>query len=420
MTPYLQQHTIFGPQIRNKPSPNLGIIVVIPSYLEDYLLLSLMSLKRCALPSCDVEVIVVINNSEKEPEAAKMKNYQIGQQAEQFALKNRNPRLKFHVLFHTELPNKHAGVGLARKIGMDEAVWRFEKIGNSRGIITCFDSDSRCDLNYFQAIENHFKKHPKTKAGSIYFEHPLIGADFETEIYEGIILYELHLRYYINAQKFAGFPFAIQTIGSSMAVRSDAYRQQGGMNKRKAGEDFYFLHKFTPLGNFSEIKSTRVIPSPRISQRVPFGTGKAMQEIVKTGGNYLTYAPESFVDLKHFLGRVETLYTLSLEETEDWLESLPLSIQKFLRENHFIKRLQEIKKNTVHSKSFRNRFYRWFNAFMLMKYVHFARDNYYPNVDVHQAAKWLAGIISSFPPDELKTYSPKDILLYFRQLDRGI
>ena len=36
---------------------------------------------------------------------------------------------------------------------------------------------------------------------------------------KGITEYELHLRYFIHAQRHAGFPFATQTIGSSMAVR---------------------------------------------------------------------------------------------------------------------------------------------------------------------------------------------------------
>ena len=35
------------------------------------------------------------------------------------------------------------GVGLARKIGMDEACYRFHKVRRSRGIIACFDADSQ-------------------------------------------------------------------------------------------------------------------------------------------------------------------------------------------------------------------------------------------------------------------------------------
>ena len=93
------------------------------------------------------------------------------------------------------LPKKHAGVGLARKIGMDEACWRFQKIRNPRGIIAAFDADSRCEVNYFKAIVEHFQKKSHIQAASIYYEHPTQGVDFEEDVYAAIVLYELHLRY---------------------------------------------------------------------------------------------------------------------------------------------------------------------------------------------------------------------------------
>ena len=64
MTPYLQERSLYPPLIHRRPSPLLGIVVVIPCYDEDYLQLSLMSLQKCNRPQCDVEVIVVINHSE--------------------------------------------------------------------------------------------------------------------------------------------------------------------------------------------------------------------------------------------------------------------------------------------------------------------------------------------------------------------
>jgi hypothetical protein len=142
-------------------------------------------------------------------------------------------------------------------------------------VIACFDADCTCDPNYLAATENFFQSQPSAPGASIYFEHPLDG-----ENREPIALYELHLRYYVEALRYAGFPHAYHTIGSSMAARADPYFKQGGMNKRKAGEDFYFLHKIIPLGGFGEINDTRVIPSPRASHRVPFGTGRAPAPLV--------------------------------------------------------------------------------------------------------------------------------------------
>lgn len=411
MTSYLQQRAIFPPQIWAKPSLNLGIIVVIPAKDEPYLLLSLMALHRCTRPTCDVEVIIVINGADKDSEDVKERNLALLNQVRNWAKKNRRYGFKFYAIHHPDLTPKYAGVGLARKIGMDEATWRFQKIKNPKGIIACFDADCRCDENYLVSLEAHFKAKPKAQACSIYFEHPLSGANFEDEIYQSIISYELHLRYYIQAQRFAAFPMAYHTVGSSMAVRCTAYQKQGGMNRRKAGEDFYFIHKFTGLGQFQELNTTRVIPSPRPSTRVPFGTGRAILGIIKDKGNYQTYALQSFEDLRLLFSVVLSLYKEASLATLD----LPDSVRAFLKTQSFEERLVEIRKHTASSRSFRKRFFQWFDAFMLMKYVHFTRDHFYPNVNVMDAAKALLHKLGIEPAD-----NEKALLLQFRKLDRGV
>lgn len=415
VTVYLQTKTLFSNLIPFQPSPNLGMSVVIPTHDEPQLLLSLMSLRKCTLPKCDVEVIVVINDSEKSSEVIKAHNQSTYEQVLKWAEKmNRSNRLKFIPLYCKDLPRKHAGVGLARKIGMDEACWRFEHIHNDRGILLCFDADSRCDENYFLAVEEAFNTDSRRQACSIYFEHPIEGAEYEEEVYQAILQYELHLRYFINAQRWANFPFAFQTVGSSMAVRCDAYQAQGGMNRRQAGEDFYFLHKFIELGSgFFEVNSTRVIPSPRPSRRVPFGTGKAVDEMIRCREKLLTYAPASFEDLKCFFQLIQN----AAESAEKWKNvvkpKIPESIRSFLETQDFECKMEEIGQHTSSAKTFQNRFFRWFNAFLLMKYLHHARALYYPDVQVQEAAKYLLKQWNITPPDQIR-----DMLLLFRARDR--
>ncbi len=413
MTSYLQHRVLYPPLIHRKPSLILNMIIVIPCYDEPELLFTLMSLQKCDLPKNDVEVIVVINDSEADSEAIKAQNQRTYNQAIRWVKMQTINKIRYHIIYENDIHKKYAGVGFARKIGMDEAVHRFEKIRNKHGIIVCLDADSRCEKNYLQSIENHFAHNRKTTACGIHFEHPIDGHHYDDEIYESIILYELHLRYYINAQKWAGFPHAYQTIGSSMAVRCDAYQKQGGMNRRKAGEDFYFLHKFIPLGSFTEIKATKVIPSPRISHRVPFGTGKAVGEILQNKTLYDSYAPESFQDLKTFFEKVGSLY--ELEEIAPFFKTLPESIVVFLMQNNFAEKLQELQTNTANKRSFKKRFFDWFSAFLLMKYVHFARDNYYPNVPVVEAATWLAEELGV----KMEEKKAKDLLIGFRVYDLG-
>lgn len=374
---YLQRFGIRNTLIDTPPPSDLHQVVVIPCYNEPDITTSLRSLLNCKPPQKSVEIIVVINNSENANQAILENNRRSIENIKK--LQEEALQYPIHIIEELSLPKKHAGVGLARKIGMDEAVRRLEHVDNKQGIIICFDADSSCESNLLIEVEHHFNDHPQSAGCSIHFEHPLEGEDFSQETYDAIINYELHLRYFIQAQKWAGFPHAFQTIGSSMAVRNEVYQKQGGMNRRKAGEDFYFLHKIIPLGNFTELKSTKTIPSPRQSDRVPFGTGKAVKDILLSDAPYLTYSPESFILLRDFLQDVESYYTQE--------PNLNSHITDFLKNVDFEENLKEIRKQSNTITTFINRFYRWFNGFMVMKYAHFMRDNYYPNIEVDRAAQ---------------------------------
>lgn len=417
-TKYLQNRTLFPPQISKSPAPNLGVVVVIPCYDEPNAVGSLQALQNNQLPThISVEVILVINSGENGDISAKQQNEQTFQAVNDWIKIQKEERtpISWQVLYHPNLPKKHAGVGLARKIGMDEATYRLEQVNNPKGIILCFDADASCANNYLLEVVNHFEKHPQTPACSIHYEHPLTGTEYDAHTYEAIAQYELFLRYYVHALRYAQHPHAYQTIGSSMAVRCDAYQQQGGMNRRQAGEDFYFLQKFIPLGHFTELTSTTVYPSPRPSHRVPFGTGKAVGEILETQNQtYTTYHPQTFKDLKQLLQQVKTWY--QQDNIQEQLVMLPQSIQTYLLQQKVIEKLQEIKNNTSNETSFLQRFYRWFNAFQALKYVHYARDHYYPNIPITQAATQL--LQQHWNIKATKT-DAQSLLKIYRDLDKG-
>lgn len=390
---------------------DLELIVVIPCHNEPDLPGSLQSLKDAFVPmDVSVEVITVVNHGVNIGGSIVKQNEITVVQANQFSLDNNSESITFRTIEVLDMPPKKAGVGLARKIGMDEALNRFSKI-NKDGVIVCFDADSSCESNYFEAILSHFKKHPKTPGCSIHFEHPLEGNSYTVEEYNAIILYELHLRYYKNAQQYTGLPFVFHTIGSSMAVRASVYAKQGGMNKRKAGEDFYFLNKIIQLGNFTELNATTVIPSPRVSDRVPFGTGKAVGEIVSTEQATLeTYNFRIFMELKAFVGEVY--------KGNKYLNTRNLStlINVFINPEDLDVKIAEIAKNSNSEEAFIIRFFKVFDAFWIMKYVHFARDNFHEQVTVLAASNELLlelGVISQPLKTEL------DALIKFRILDKN-
>ena len=107
---------------------------------------------------------------------------------------------------------------------------------------------------------------------------------FPPRTYHAIALYELHLRYYLHSVRSTGYPHAFHTVGSAFAVRADIYCQEGGMNRRQGGEDFYFIQKVAQRGSWSECNETCVYPSPRPSDRVPFGTGPAVARLIDRSG----------------------------------------------------------------------------------------------------------------------------------------
>jgi hypothetical protein len=94
-----------------------------------------------------------------------------------------------------------------------------------------------------------------------------------------------------------------------MAVRAKQYALQGGMNRRQAGEDFYFIQKMISAGGYFSLNTTTVYPSSRTSFRVPFGTGTAMAKLCKEAdAQFMTYNPAAFKDLRTLFDMLNLLY----------------------------------------------------------------------------------------------------------------
>jgi glycosyltransferase involved in cell wall biosynthesis len=384
---YLNRYAWPGPLIAEKPNPEAEIIVVIPCYREPDILKSLESLNSCNSPNCHTEVIVLINHSESESQDIKEFNEGTAVAVEDWIRAQSKSGKTFQIIRAFDLPEKQAGVGLARKIGLDEGVRRFEYLGKKNGILVWFDADSLCTPNYLTEIYDFYRDHPDANTGLVYFEHPLSGEEKE-DVYKAIINYELHLRYYKNALQFANFPYGFHTIGSCITHTSAAYQKQGGMNTRKAGEDFYFLQKLFVSGGMYNINTAMVIPSPRPSDRVPFGTGKAVKYMLEKGEYSMkSYNPNAFLDFKKLIEKVPELYRHAAPIKI--IDVLPESIRQYLEKTLFLYQLEKIKKNCSAEAHFLKAFYTWFNGFSALKFVHFARDHFYEDIEVLDAANWV-------------------------------
>ena len=409
MNTYFKRYAYPSKLFSDDPDSNLTISIVIPCFNEPDIISSISSLNACH-PISGTEVIIVINESENCDAKISLQNQKTINEIKKWQT---SESLNFSLLVHYLIaPTKDAGVGFARKVGMDEAARRFEITGNTKGVICCFDADSICSKNYLQSIYNSFYLNkPRPHGAAIYFEHPVP----ENEgLSLGIIQYELHLRYYVQALRYIGYPYAHQTVGSSMAVRSDIYQKVGGMNKRNAGEDFYFLHRVMPTGNFIDITDSVIYPSARVSNRVPFGTGKVMEKwSTRSSDEFLTYNFDSFLDLKILFDQTEEYYRGNIEELNS---QLPESVKAYLAHGSFNNVHQRLVRQSTNLDSFTHNWYQYFDGFRVLKFLHYARDNFHKDDSIifqtHRLAKlyWNeSGSLKREPIDWLNYFRNKDM-----------
>lgn len=396
---YFNRYGFNKRNINKKPKDNLGGIIVIPSYDENQIEKTLHSLLETAQPKKNYEVIIVINYPENETIDQKSKHNHQFNSLIKWSENSSKKHIDFIPILAGNLNDKNAGVGLARKIGMDEAASRLKE----DNLIICLDADCEVAENYLLEIEDYFKLNPIISAASIYFEHPF--TELSPKLREGIIHYELFLRYYIQAQKRINYPYAYHTVGSSMATRVNAYFKIGGMNTRKAGEDFYFINRLIKLGNFGSIINTAVSPSARTSQRVPFGTGRAMINWIEED-KFITYHPSVFLIISTF---INSCFDDSAEISANKLDVLT----DYCSKNNIHERIGEIRERSTTKISYKKNFYDWFDSFQFMKMANHLRDEKKLHLNIYDAALKLGSLQSvDFP-------STESLLIHYRHLDRN-
>jgi len=386
---YIQNNIVYPPFIIENSNPLLSMVVVIPCLNEPEIIRTLESLWACEPIDSYCEVIVAVNDSETSSQEVKNYNHETVAQLLEWKKLNDRDNLVLHPIYAPSVQAKFAGAGMARKIGMDEAVRRLNAISKPEGVIIALDSDCLVSNNYLKRIETVFAENKSCFAATINFRHRFEEMD-DPRQEKGMRLYEDYLHYYKQALEYAEFPNSIYTIGSAFAVRVEAYVKQGGMNRRQAGEDFYFLHKLTKLGQLTEIKDSYVYPSGRVSDRVPFGTGAAMTKWQNHSDDLTqTYRFDAFLDLKQLFDRVGELYNASSATYIEILSALPVTIQEYLTSVSFEDKLAEINGNSSTPESFRKRFFQAFDAFQVLKFLNLVHEKHYSTQNLPEAISQL-------------------------------
>ena len=276
-----------------------------------------------------------------------------------------------------KIPDKF-GVGLARKIGADIALALHELGAIQSDWICSTDADATLPISYFSSVSN---LHHSNMAACFNFSHYCENE----EVNQANALYERALRYYVAGLEYAGSPYAFYTIGSTLAFNAAAYANVRGFPKRSAGEDFYLLNKLAKLGSIEFIEDSVINIIARESDRVPFGTGPAVSNIIaKTRDSqaYYYYHPSVFEALKHCLSSFKSLYQQRFE-IKNWLSEKPSHVATALQNIGFN---QFIAKNKSHTElQFNKQLNVWFDAFKTLKFIHEVRDLKYANIPLVDA-----------------------------------
>jgi len=355
-------------------------IIIVPSIAEsENLPIFIRSLEQNdELDLLNTLLLIVVNNSISSTEEVKSDN-------QKTIAYLRNIKSKIYISFidacsaGKEMDDKNGGVGLARKIGMDLALTKFDYYSLNKKIMVCTDADCIVDTNYLSEIAQEFNRN-NYESAVVNFAHDISCDDEETK---AIICYEIFLRYYVLGLMFAKSDYAFHAIGSTMLCTPEAYVKVEGMNKRKAAEDFYFLEKLAKIYPMEEIKSTFVHPSKRGSWRVPFGTGRSVDRfLTNTKDEYLLYDPKSFVILKTWL---QVFNDNSIPNQIDLIQisrNVHPALSDFLTKQdfeNFISKVLLKNKNTIEIEKQKHF---WFDAFRTLKLIHYLRDATYPNINM--------------------------------------
>ncbi len=278
----------------------------------------------------------------------------------------------------TEAINAQWGVGLARKVGADLATALIHSGHIKSSWIASTDADASLPNNYFSALSAL----PTNVVASCF---NFVHCSDDVVVHRANALYERALRYYVAGLRFANSPYAFFTIGSILVFNQSAYVKVRGFPKKNAGEDFYLLNKLAKVGDIAFLEDSLIKLQARESDRVPFGTGPSVSQIIaliKDNKAYCYYHPQVFDYLKTALSAFRQLYQ-SRYHIEQWyvaLSSEIVVVLKFLNLDVFVAKQQD-----VSEQQFLKQLMVWFDAFKTLKFIHYCRDHYCPNIDLLQA-----------------------------------
>lgn len=275
------------------------------------------------------------------------------------------------------------GVGLARKVGVDLALQAYARGLLESSWIHMTDADATLSDDYFL-----FQPAPDSAALCYPFRH---SPGTDAAVHSATLAYEVEMRFRVLGLAWAGCPYAFHTIGSCLAVHGESYAAVRGMPKRAAGEDFHLLNKLAKVGPI-EIPDTQPVQlRSRHSNRVPFGTGPRVRELVEAPDSWTLDSPACFDELSHFLGWLTSLDPSLSRTTPEELGQLigqgrGASLWKgVLNDLSFDEFRRETARRNPDARQFRDHAATWFDGLRAQQLLHRLRSDRHPRLPLMEA-----------------------------------
>lgn len=343
----------FGKYLRKNPAPALEPVrtpfaVVIPVLNESAEFHEVLASLSVASGG-EATVVAVFNHGPATPPEWIADNRRLAAE-----LRREPPRIPLRIVEVGELAD---GVGRARKLGFD-AVLAAAPGPEHLPVLCSLDADSPVSPDYFTRLRAEFATHPEWGGAVLGVCHRAASPELE----RAIRCYEQYIFDYAARLRAIGSRYGYWAIGSAFAVRGDSYVRSGGMRPRTAGEDFYFLQALAKCAPIGRVETPLVFPAARLSTRVPFGTGPALEKLLHSGDSLPEFPPERFAMLKILLDRRERL------DAADFFDGLPPELVAFLVQRGFPAARLLLLKQTAPA-HYAEAFDRWFDALKTQQFL---------------------------------------------------
>lgn len=383
--------------MRGRATEGVSRVVVIPVLAEsEHLFRTLKSLAENPAEDLEDTLVICVINNRAEPHASAnqiVDNQKSLRRIEQIVLGRESAAVPAGeigtlrlALIDASSPGQELapkmGVGEARRIGLDRALAVLCHNDLPDGLLISLDADTTVTPNYLSAIAEHFAAND-TGGAVVAYAHSLPDDPGQQE---AILLYELFLRYHELGLRAAGSPYAVPTIGSTIVARGSAYVVAGGMNRKQAGEDFYFIQQLVKTSSVSRVDTTTVYPSARASDRVPFGTGAGIgRHMAGDEGLRTAYNPEGYRVLGRWLTLVQERLDADAGALLKGAAAITPPLETFLTQKGFEDVWPKLRTNAPDLPGLAAQFHRWFDGFKSLKLIHHLRDNGFPLMPLEEA-----------------------------------